>query len=85
MKKAISFWKNESKNGNVYFTGKLGEIDLIGFKNSQKKNPKEPDLIFYVKEDKKEEKSKEQTTIYTKDIDVNDMFDEVEITDNLLD
>ena len=82
MKKVISFWENKSKNGNMYFTGKFGELDLIGFKNSQKKNEKEPDLIFYLRDEKPK---KEETTIYTKDIDVNDMFDEVEITDNLLD
>lgn len=83
MKKIISFWENKSKNGNTYFTGKLGELDLIGFKNTQKKNEKEPDLIFYLRDEKSK---KEETTIYTKDIDVNDMFDEkVEINDNFLD
>jgi hypothetical protein len=82
MKKIISFWENQSKTGNTYYSGKLGELDLIGFKNSQKKNEKEPDLIFYLRDEKPK---KEETTIYTKDIDVNDMFDEVEITDNLLD
>lgn len=80
MKKIISFWENQSKTGNVYYTGKLGELDLIGFRNSQKKNPKEPDITFYVKEEKPK---KDETKVYTKDIKVNDMF--VDVTDNMLD
>lgn len=80
MKKIISFWENQSKNGNVYYTGKLGEVSLIGFKNNQKKNPKEPDITFYVSEDKPK---KNNDKVYAKDIDVNDMF--VNIEDNMLD
>ena len=79
MKKIISFWENQSKNGNVYYTGKIGEVSLIGFKNKQKKNPKEPDITFYVSEDK----PKQKNTVYAKDIDVNDMF--VNVEDNMLD
>lgn len=82
MKKIISFWENQSKNGNVYYTGKIGEVSLIGFKNKQKKNPKEPDITFYVSEDKHK---KNNDKVYAKDINVNDMFDEVDITDQLLD
>ena len=82
MKKIISFWENQSKNGNVYYTGKIGEVSLIGFKNKQKKNPKEPDITFYVSEDKPK---KNNDKVYAKDIDVNNMFDEVDITDKLLD
>ena len=80
MKKKISFWENQSKNGNVYYTGKIGEVSLIGFKNKQKKNPKEPDITFYVSEDKPK---KNNDKVYAKDIDVNDMF--VNIEDNMLD
>ena len=78
MKKVISFWENQSKNGNTYYTGKLGELDLIGFKNLNKKNQKEPDITFYVKEDKpKQEQPKEDPyTSFAK---------EIEITEDLLD
>lgn len=82
MKKIISFWENQSKNGNIYYTGKIGEVSLIGFKNKQKKNPKEPDITFYVSEDKPK---KNNDKVYAKDINVNDIFDEVDITDQLLD
>jgi len=86
MKKFFSIWENQSKNGNIYYTGKLGELDLIGFKNTQKKNPKEPDITFYVKEDKPK---KDETKVYTKDVETNDIFqdfgEQISIEDNMLD
>ena len=81
MKKLLSIWENQSKNGNIYYTGKLGEVELIGFRVKEKKSPKAPDIEFYVKEDKPKEK--QQTTIYQKDIDLNDMF--VDVNENMLD
>ena len=83
MKRIISFWKNQSKNGNIYYNGKLGELDLIGFENNQKKNPKEPDIIFYLKEDKPTNKKDINEQIHE-----NDLFEEygeqVEIDDTFL-
>lgn len=79
MKKFFSIWENQSKNGNIYYTGKLGELDLIGFRVKEKKNPKSPDIEFFVKEDKPK---KDETKVYTKEVDVNDMF--VDVTDDLL-
>lgn len=81
MKKIFSVWENQSKTGNTYYTGKIGEVELIGFRVKEKKNPKSPDIEFFVKEEK--QKEKQQTTIYQKDIDVNDMF--VDVNDNMLD
>ena len=51
LKEAFALWKNEGKNGKMYFTGKAKEDDtkLIGFMNTDKKNEKQPDLIVYVK------------------------------------
>ena len=86
MKKVISFWENQSKNGNIYYTGKLGELELIGFRVKEKKNPKAPDIEFYLKEDKPK---KDDTKVYTKNIETNDIFqdfgDSIEVTENLLD
>lgn len=86
MKKVISFWENQSKNGNTYYTGKLGELDLIGFRVKEKKNPKAPDIEFYLKEDKPK---KDDTKVYTKNVETNDIFqdfgDSIEVTENLLD
>lgn len=53
MQKLISIWKNKSKNGNIYYSGKLGEVNIIGFENV-KENEKQPDIIFYVAEEKKQ-------------------------------
>ena len=86
MKKIISFWENQSKNGNVYYTGKLGELELIGFRNTKKQNPKAPDIEFYLKETKPKQN---KNTVYAKDIKSNDVFEEfgneIDITDQLLD
>ena len=86
MKKIISFWENQSKNGNIYYTGKLGELDLIGFRVKEKKNPKAPDIEFYLKEEKPK---KDDTKIYTKQVETNDVFEDfgeqISIEDNMLD
>ena len=86
MKKIFSIWENQSKNGNIYYTGKLGELELIGFRVKEKKNPKAPDIEFFIKEDKPK---KDDTKIYTKEVDTSDIFQdfekEIEITDDLLD
>ena len=67
MQKLISIWKNKSKNGNIYYTGKLGEVNIIGFENV-KENEKQPDIIFYVAEEKKQKKEnkveKEDTNVF---------------------
>lgn len=59
MQKLISIWKNKSKNGNIYYSGKLGEVNIIGFENV-KENEKQPDIIFYVAEEKKKETPKQE-------------------------
>ena len=86
MKKVISFWENTSKTGTVYYTGKLGELELIGFRNTKKQNPKAPDIEFYLKETKPKQN---KNTVYAKDIDSNSVFEEfakeIDITDQLLD
>lgn len=45
----FSLWKRTTKNGNKpYFTGKTEDGRyLVGFYNTKKKNPKEPDLRVY--------------------------------------
>lgn len=42
---AFVLWKNESKSGKSYLRGKdLHDNKLVGFFNTKKKNPKEPDV-----------------------------------------
>lgn len=45
LKEAFVLWKQTSKEGKPYFTGKDGNGNKVtGFYNTNKKNPKEPDL-----------------------------------------
>ena len=84
MQRVFSIWKNKSKNGKTYYTGKLGDLSLIGF-NNIKENERQPDVTFYVREEKKK---KDNTTIRTEEIG-NDAFEEfkneIEIENNMLD
>lgn len=84
MQRVFSIWKNKSKNGTTYYTGKLGDLNLIGF-NNQKENEKQPDVIFCVRE---EQKKKDNTT-FTPDEVSGDPFEEfgneIEVNDDMLD
>lgn len=84
MQRLLSLWKNTSKNGNVYYTGKLGNVSLIAFENNDKQNNKQPDLTIYVKEETKQEE--ENTKTEEKEIDPFAEFGEqVEIDSEFLD
>lgn len=52
LKESFVLWKNTSKEGKAYFTGRAGKDKVTGFYNTNKKNPKEPDLRVIDKEDK---------------------------------
>ena len=48
---SFALWQYVSKSGNKYLAGKLsdklGSGRLVGYYNSNKKNPKEPDIRIY--------------------------------------
>lgn len=48
---SFALWLNKSKAGKDYLTGKLNEKlgagKLVGYFNTNKKNPKEPDIRIY--------------------------------------
>lgn len=44
-KELLALWESRT-NSNV-LTGRLGEQKVVAFKNTQKKNPKEPDWRVY--------------------------------------
>lgn len=50
---AFVLWKNKSKKGEKYLSGytaldeKENSVKLVGFYNTNKKNPKEPDIRIY--------------------------------------
>ena len=46
LEQAFAMWRQEGKQG-PYFSGKAGNIKLLGFYNGKKKNPKEPDIRIY--------------------------------------
>lgn len=55
LEEAFVLWKNKAKSGEDYLSGntvdakgiKDAEIKLVGYFNSRKKNPKEPDVRVY--------------------------------------
>ena len=56
MEQAFAMWKKKLKSGKFYFTGKDHEGKyLVGFFNTMKKNPKEPDVRIYLQAKEGEE------------------------------
>lgn len=47
LEQVFAMWKQKSKNGNAYFSGRLDGAKIRGFYNTNKKNPKEPDIRIY--------------------------------------
>jgi hypothetical protein len=60
-----AFWKKQSKNNRVYYTGKMGNGRLLLFQNQNKKAENHPDLLLYVAQDnssvQKEDQERQQT------------------------
>lgn len=54
-KSIMSLWESKSKKGKRYYTGYYKGKKVVAFINTNKKNPKEPDLRLYEKENTKEE------------------------------
>lgn len=61
MEQAFAMWKNTSKKGTQYFSGSSSDGKLIGYYNTNKKNPKEPDIRVYL-QDAEGNLSKEEYT-----------------------
>ena len=47
-------WTNESKKGEKFFSGYLGNANILIFKNKFKDNEKHPDYKMYIAPKKKE-------------------------------
>ena len=43
-----ALWSGKTKNGDPCFTGKMGDAQLLVFRNKFKEQPKQPDYIVYV-------------------------------------
>lgn len=56
LKECFALWRQTSKTGTQYFTGKTSEEDeaerspIIGFFTVDKQNPTDPDVRIYIKE-----------------------------------
>lgn len=52
LERMFTMWIYKSKKGNKYLSGKTNEgVQLKGFFNSKKENPKEPDIKIYIVND----------------------------------
>lgn len=48
MEQAFALWKHKTKRTRrTYFTGVIGEQNIVAFYNTHKKNPNEPDIRVY--------------------------------------
>lgn len=48
MEQALALWKHKTKRTHrTYFTGTVGDVAVVGFYNTHKKNPNEPDIRVY--------------------------------------
>ena len=55
--KLTGLWKQEAKDGSVYYSGSLTySTNILMFKNRYKKSDRDPDLILYISEKKKKDK-----------------------------
>jgi len=70
MIEASGLWLGESKDGKKYFSGSLGNVRVVIFKNTFKKEgSNEPDYKMYFDEQKKKE-AKEVTEVVAVDPDI---------------
>jgi hypothetical protein len=56
-------WKKESKDGKVFYSGRLGYgASLLLFRNDQKRGDRDPDLIVYVAKGNRKEKPEAESS-----------------------
>jgi hypothetical protein len=61
-----SVWRNETRDGEEYWSGYLGNSKLLIFKNKYKKEDRHPDLRVYVApKEKKKEEGQQQSHSYS--------------------
>lgn len=67
VKEVFALWKKESKDGKPYFSGKSRtNVELVAFYNGNKKNPNEPDLRIYAKDENGRAEEKELASMWCK-------------------
>jgi len=59
MLKLAGLWRKEGKDGEPFYSGKLGYgVNVLLFKNRYKKVDKDPDLVLYLAEAEKKDRAK---------------------------
>jgi len=61
-------WVNESKKGEKYMVGYLGNLRLLVFKNQYKKEDKHPHYVMYLAEQDHEKESAKDDDILDEDV-----------------
>lgn len=56
----MALWENRTKAGKPYVSGYLGSATIVGFKNEDKRNEKEPDWKFYISKGKRQKEYEER-------------------------
>lgn len=56
MNKLGALWQKKDKNGQTYFSGKVGDNSVVVFKNKNKNADKHPDWIIYESQPQGEKK-----------------------------
>ena len=58
----MALWENTTKAGKTYVSGYLGDANIVGFKNEDKRTEKEPDWKFYISKGKRQKQYEESRT-----------------------
>jgi len=66
MEQVFAMWIEQSKKGGKYFTGKCDKGYLKGFYNTNKQNPKEPDIRIYLTDEKGNLQKEEYLSLWCK-------------------
>jgi uncharacterized protein (DUF736 family) len=61
MIEVTGLWEKRDKNGNTFFTGSLGGVSVMIFKNSKKQKENQPDWRVYFAEKDFEKKPQSQS------------------------
>lgn len=54
MIKICGLWQGEDKNRNPYYSGSVGGVKFLIFKNTRKEKDKQPDYQLFIDENQKE-------------------------------
>lgn len=61
-------WSRKNKNGEEYFMGRLGNSNVLLFRNKNKKNDKEPDFRMFVgTRQQQQQQQKQENDVFTEE------------------